>query len=381
MPSPIVVPGLDVLASGQDSLIPFLKSKNCALLSNPTGVTREGKSALETLRALEIPVIRLFSPEHGPRADKEGDIADSQLENLPNFSLYGATRRPTPQMLDGLEVIICDLQDVGARFYTYAATIFHVLEEALPRNIEVVILDRPNPLGGAIEGPIVEPELRSFIGYAPFPITHGLTMGEMARFFVRWKNLDETRLKIGEIRGWKRAMNWIETGLEWRQPSPNLPNFNSAAWYPGLSLLEFSGVSVGRGTDAPFQILAAPWLDSQKFLENWLQMPETDDFQTEFLEVVPTRATFEGEKCRAVRFSNSEGAPKNPVAFGLQVMATLRQTHPDFSRELWNKSAQLVGSRAVLDAIWDGKIETALEIARRDAQKFRIERESVLIYD
>lgn len=379
MPSPIVVPGLDVLASGQDSLIELLKSKICALLSNSTGVTREGESALETLRSLQIPVVRLFSPEHGPRADLEGEVPNSQVENLPVFSLYGATRRPTPEMLDGLDAIICDLQDVGARFYTYAATIFHVLEEALPRGIEVVILDRPNPLGGeSIEGPLIEPSLHSFIGYAPFPVTHGLTMGEMARFFVRWKELDESRLKIVEMCGWKRAMTWIETGLEWRQPSPNLPNFNAAAWYPGLSLLEFSGVSVGRGTDAPFRTLAAPWLKTEKFIENWR---EIDGIQCEATQLTPTRATFEGELCQAVRFSSSDGAPQNPVAFGLQVMATLRQSRPNFSRELWDKSAQLVGSRAILNAIWNGELEKSLEIARNDARKFRSDRESVLIYD
>ena len=372
-------PALDVLARNPEIGAPF-RAKNCALLFNPTAVTREGRDALEIFRAQNFQISRLFSPEHGPRADLEGDVENSQLENLPIFSLYGATRRPTPQMLDGLDAIFCDLQDVGARFYTYGATIIHVLEEALPREIEVVILDRPNPLGGlAIEGPLVTPESRSFIGYAPFPVIHGLTMGEMARFFARWKGLDERFLRVIEVENWRRAQKWNETELNWVQPSPNLPDFRTAQWYPGLSLLEFSGLSVGRGTDAPFQILAAPWLESEKFCEAFSQF-SGEKIEMETSQIVPTRATFEGENCRAIRFQTEKGAPDFPVRFGLNVMAALRASHPDFSRVLWDKSAQLVGSRAVTDAIWDGELEMALEMARLDAEKFALERAEFLIY-
>ena len=193
-----VTPGLDALRShAHPDLADRLRQKKCALLFNPTGAALDGTSAFDVCRELEISLVALFSPEHGPRGDREGNVESSTLDNLPVHSLYGATRRPTPEMLAGIEVIVCDLQDVGARFYTYPSTVFHVLEEAIARGIEVVVLDRPNPLGGlTVEGPVVEADLRSFIGYAPLPVTHGLTMGELARFFAAWKELDAALLTV-----------------------------------------------------------------------------------------------------------------------------------------------------------------------------------------
>ena len=350
MTSP-VTPGLDALrAHAHPDLERQLRQKKSALLFNPTGAARDGTSAFEVCRELAIPLVALFSPEHGPRGDREGSVESSTMDDLPVHSLYGATRRPTPEMLAGIEVIVCDLQDVGARFYTYPSTVFHVLEEALPRGIEVVVLDRPNPLGGLdVEGPIVEPDLRSFIGLAPLPVTHGLTMGELARFFARWKELDESLLAVVPVQGWTRSQKWPHTGLTWRQPSPNLPDFESASWYPGLALLEFSGVSVGRGTDAPFQILAAPWLDFGRMEAALARYLEGTQIGFHLVEVVPTRATFEGEKCNGIFFG---GVPVAPVEFGMRVMAALRRAHPDFSPELWRKAGQLLGSKRVLDLLW-----------------------------
>jgi uncharacterized protein YbbC (DUF1343 family) len=376
-----VSPGLDSLAL-EPQLLAELRSLRCGLLSNPTGAAINGTSALQVCRELGLNVCALFSPEHGPRADREGTIESGHEGELPVHSLYGAARRPTPEMLAGLDAVLCDLQDVGARFYTYSSTLFHLLEEALPRGIHVVVLDRPNPLGGLqIEGPLIEEGLRSFIGYAPLPVTHGMTMGELARFFVRWRGLDESLLRVAKVRGWTRGQKWPQTGLMWRQPSPNLPDFKSAGWYPGLALLEFSGLSVGRGTPAPFQILAAPWLDVKRIV-NALEeaLSETNiTFQT--LEVVPTRATFEGEKCVGVRFDCAEGIPLQPVEFGMRVMAALRRAHPDFSRESWNKAEQLLGSKRVLELLWNGQLDGALEIARSDARDFERARREFLIYD
>jgi len=382
MPTP-VTPGLDCLALGLEAPLQYeMSSLHCGLLSNPTGTARDGRSALAVCREAGFDIRALFSPEHGPRADREGSVESGQIGDLPVHSLYGATRRPTPAMLDGLDAVLCDLQDVGARFYTYSSTLFHLLEEAIPRGILVVVLDRPNPLGGLnIEGPIIEENLRSFIGLAPLPVTHGMTMGELARFFVKGKNLDESLLRVVEVRGWKRNQTWPDTYLTWRQPSPNLPDFQSAAWYPGLALLEFSGVSVGRGTDAPFQILAAPWLDAprmQRELEAVLQ-GEGISFQT--LEVTPTRATFEGQTCAAIRFDCAGGLPARPVEFGMRVMAALRRAHPDFARDSWDKAGPLLGSKRVLGLLWEGDLEAALGIARADTRSFEVERRGVLGYE
>ncbi|RYX83444.1 DUF1343 domain-containing protein [bacterium] len=378
-----VTPGLDALRAGEASeLERELRGRKCALLFNPTGAAIDGTSALDVCRERGIELAALFSPEHGPRADQEGDIESSTVGQLPIHSLYGATRRPTAVMLDGLETIVCDLQDVGARFYTYSSTIFHILEEAAPRGIRVVVLDRPNPLGGqVVEGPIIDEELRSFIGYAPLPVTHGLTMGEVARFFVRWRGWDESLLSVVPVQNWKREQLWPQTGLQWRQPSPNLPDFRSTAWYPGLALLEFSGVSVGRGTEAPFQILAAPWLDFEAMREALEATLKGTSFSFQRVDVTPTRATFEGEACVGVRFDCSEGEPTHPVEFGLRVMAALRRAHPDFSPELWQKAGQLLGSKRILDSLWNGELNEALEITRADGERFKREREGVLLYD
>lgn len=377
-----LLPGLDSLARGNEpQLLAELRSLRCGLLSNPTGASVEGTPALQVCRELGLNVRALFSPEHGRLADREGDIESGRDGELPVYSLYGATRRPTPEMLAGLDAVICDLQDVGARFYTYSSTLFHLMEEALPRGIRVVVLDRPNPLGGTnVEGPLVEADLRSFIGYAPLPVLHGMTMGELCRFFAAWRGLDESLLRVAKLRGWTREHLWSQTGLTWRQPSPNLPDFQSAAWYPGLALLEFSGLSVGRGTRAPFQILAAPWLDAAKMARALEQTLSDTGITCEPLEVTPTRATFEGQNCIGFRFDCAEEVPVRPVEFGMRVMTALRQAHPDFSREAWGKAGQLLGSKRVLGLLWDGEWDAALESARLDARSFERERREFLLY-
>ena len=367
-------PGLDALPDNT-SLLARLQNQRLGLLTNPTGQTRDGVAAFDVLRNLNGNVVALFSPEHGPRADREGEIASGHsAQGLPIHSLYGATRRPSPAMLDNLDAIVVDLQDVGARFYTYAATMFGLLEACAPRGIAIVILDRPNPLGGNnCEGPIIETDLQSFVGPAPLPITHGMTMAELARWFVSYANLN-VELLVSPIENWTRQMRWPQTELPWRRPSPNLPDFNSAAWYAGLCLLEFCDFCVGRGTDAPFQILAAPDFPAAEFVARW----RNSEVQVSEVEVVPGRAKFADEPCRGVRFSGE--APLNPVAFGLEVMATLRVTHPTWLRGDFDKAAQLVGSRAVMNALWNGDLLAAQQIARDDGSKWKDERAPFLLY-
>ena len=367
------LPGLDALDANA-ALLARLKNQRLGLLTNSTGVTRDGTSALDVLRALGLNVVALFSPEHGPRADREGEIASGRSdEGLPIHSLYGATRRPSPAMLDGLGAILVDLQDVGARFYTYAATMFHLMEACMGRGIAIVILDRPNPLGGACEGPIIEPELQSFVGLAPLPVTHGMTLAELARWFAHTANL-EGELLVSPVENWTRSMRWPQTELTWRRPSPNLPDFTSAAWYPGLCLLEFCDFCVGRGTDAPFQILAAPDFPAAEFVARW----ENNAIAAAVVEVTPAHAKFANEKCRGVRFTGEP--PENPVAFGLKVMATVRATHPAWLRADFDKTTPLVGSRAVTNAVWNGDLKAALTLVENDAKTWKTTRAPFLIY-
>lgn len=377
-----VLPGLDALRAGlEPEVLAALRDRRLGLLTNPTGAAIDGTPALDVLRELDLHVVALFSPEHGPKADREGDIESGRTEDgLPVHSLYGATRRPTAEMLSGIGVLVCDLQDVGARFYTYASTIALCLEEAAKCGVTVLILDRPNPIGGeVIDGPLVEPECRSFISYLDEPVRHGMTMGELARLFVADAKLD-VDLMVARAHGWRRDMLWPETGLPWRRPSPNLPDYESAAWYPGLCLLEFSGVSVGRGTEAPFQILAAPWLDPEKLMAALPARPEIADIRAEAVEVTPTHAVFEGEKCRGVRFRTASGVPQRPVVFGLAVMQALKATHAELTDELWGKANILVGSYAVLDALAAGEIDDVLGKLELSNAAFRARREPYLLY-
>ena len=357
----------------------FLRGeKRMGLLYNANSLTQDGRDALAVLRALGADVRALFSPEHGPNADREGEIESGALGALPVYSLYGKTRRPTPEMLDGLDAICVDLQDVGARFYTYSSTLFHVLEECAKSGVAVVVFDRPNPLGDAVEGPIIESDCFSFIGYAPLPITHGMTMGELARFFVAWRGLD-VELHVVPIENHDRKTLWPQTELVWRRPSPNLPDFRAAIWYPGLCLLEFCDFAVGRGTDAPFQILAAPTLDTKRFLAHWENFAGV---QARAEIARPAHAKFEGKLCHAIRFGreNSELAPENVVEFGFAVMATLARSQENLERESWDKSAQLIGSKDVVEALWNGDLESVLARSRADAAQFREIRAPFLLY-
>ena len=226
----------------------FLRNKNLGLVTNHTGRTQSGASTREVLRQRGIEIVATFSPEHGPRGTQEGDLSSTCADDgTPIFSLYGETRRPTPQMLRNLDALIFDIQDVGARFYTYASTLCYCLEECAAHNISLLVLDRPNPLGGEeIGGPMLDASTRSFVGHIETPILHGLTLGEIALLHCSRENLN-VELRIAPIFDWKRALRWNQTGLNWIAPSPNLPDFRSADWYPATCLLEFSGVSVGRG--------------------------------------------------------------------------------------------------------------------------------------
>ncbi len=378
-----VLPGLDALrANRAPDASQLLRGRRLGLLTNHTGCALDGTPALAVLRELGLDVRALFAPEHGFGGTREGAIESSRTaDDLPIFSLYGTTRRPTPQMLDGVEILICDLQDVGARFYTYASTLAHCLDECARLGIAVLVLDRPNPLGGeVVEGPMMEEKNRSFIGTLKVPVRHGLTMGELARFYVSQAEL-KVELSIARVENWRREMMWPQTGLPWRRPSPNLPDFRAAAWYPGLCLLEFSNLSVGRGTSAPFQILAAPWLEPEKLLAALPAWPEIAEIEAEILEITPGHAVFAGEKCRAVRFFSANGEPQRPVALGMAVLAALARSH----RQIWSAQDQqaalpLIGSGEVLNLLLDGEADAARELAARESSAFREACELARIY-
>lgn len=267
--SSAVRPGLDVLLSDSVHLVRGLR---VGLITNHTGVDARGVHGIDRLRDAEgVDLVALFSPEHGIRGDAEGGIGiENQVDEktgLPIHSLYGETRKPTPEMMEGLEALIFDIQDIGARYYTYVSTMALGMEAAGEAGIPFFVLDRPNPIGGeAVQGTVLDPGFATFVGLFPIPMRHGMTPGELAGLFAGefGVSVDLTVVPAG---GWTRGMLFDETGLPWVPPSPNMPSLESALHYPGTCLFEGTNISVGRGTDIAFQILGAPWLDGGELAE------------------------------------------------------------------------------------------------------------------
>jgi beta-N-acetylhexosaminidase len=379
-------PGADVLCSGHDdTTLQWLRGQRVGLVTNHTGRLIDTTPLLQALRVLEVPVVALFSPEHGPQGTEEGNIESGRTsEGLPIHSLYGATRCPTDAMLQDIEALVFDIQDVGARFYTYSTTLAFCMEECAARNIPVLVLDRPNPLGGVkVEGPLLEDDCRSFIGHVRLPVVHGLTLGEIAQWHRVQTALD-VDLRVVTAHGWKRDMTWPATELEWTAPSPNLPDYASAAWYPATCLLEFSGVSVGRGTPAPFRIVGAPWMDAQRVLDAALSWPADlrESVLLEAIDFTPTRAIFEADPCHGVQLHCANIEQVSLTTLGLAMLDTIHRTHPQHvNEEKLNAASPLIGSRRVLDAVRNGNMQEALAVSQTGAQQFCEERAAYLLYD
>ncbi len=265
---PPVLTGIDVLRADGFAA---LRGKRVGLVTNHTGIARDGATTIDLLYgAKDVKLVALFSPEHGIRGTLDDKVASSTDEKtgLPIHSLYGETRRPTAAMLAGLDVLVVDLQDIGARFYTYTTTMAYVIEEAAKRKLPVVVLDRPNPINGfQIEGPALDKAQLGFTGYfAPMPIRHGMTIGELARLF-NGENKIGADLTVIAAKNWQRDAWFDETALPWVNPSPNMRNLIQATLYPGIGAIETTNLSVGRGTDTPFEQIGAPWIDGPALAE------------------------------------------------------------------------------------------------------------------
>ena len=255
-----------------------LAHRRVGLLTNPTGVTKDLQTNYLRLCAAGVNLVALFSPEHGLAASAgECERVASGRERRTGLllhSLYGAARRLTPELLADVDVLLYDLQDVGARFYTYTTTLALALEACAERGKTIMVLDRPNPVTGArIEGPMLDPALQSFVGHGPLPLRYGLTPGELAQFYNRTLR-SGADLQVIAMRGWQRGLWFDQTGLQWVPPSPNMPRASTAIAYPGMCLLEGTNLSLGRGTALPFELAGAPWVDGEALAEalNGLQL-------------------------------------------------------------------------------------------------------------
>jgi uncharacterized protein YbbC (DUF1343 family) len=348
-----VLAGIDVLRA--EAFAP-LAGRRVGLLTNLAATSRDGQRTVDLFRtATNIRLVALFTPEHGLTVTEDAAVSSSRdaASGLPVYSLYGDTPRPTPAMLNGLDVIVVDLPDVGVRFYTYMTTVAYVMEEAAKSRVAVMVLDRPNPINGeSIEGPALDPALASFVGYLPgMPVRHGLTLGELARLFNAERNL-AADLTVVAARGWDRGMWLDETGLPWSNPSPNIRNLNAAALYPGLGAIEWTRLSVGRGTAKPFEQVGAPWVDGRRLaLElNDRRIPGVQFAATSF---TPDASVYAGEQCAGVAITITDRSVLRPVRLGIEIAAAVWHQHP--AEMEFGKTAQLIGSNDVIARLKNGE--------------------------
>jgi uncharacterized protein YbbC (DUF1343 family) len=375
---PAVQPGIDVL---QGEGFARLRGLRVALLTNLAAQTRTGQLTVDAVRgAGGVQLAALFAPEHGLEATADSDIASGRdaRTGLQVHSLYGATQRPTAAMLDGIDLILIDLPDVGARFYTYMTTMAYVMEEAARHRVAVMVLDRPNPItGGAVEGPMLDGDLRSFVGYFPMPVRHGLTLGELARLFNGEARLGAS-LTVVPVTGWRRSMWHDDTGLPWSNPSPNIRNLRAAALYPGLGAIEWSNISVGRGTDTPFELIGAPWMDGPRIalILNSRRVPGVTFAPASF---TPSSSVYANQRCSGVSLSITDRNALRPVRVGIEVAAALRRQHP--AQFNFGKTAQLLGSRDTIARLQNGEDPAVIAaLWTADEARWREQRASYLLY-
>ncbi|MBX3086477.1 MAG: DUF1343 domain-containing protein [Anaerolineae bacterium] len=304
-----------------------LRGKRVGLLTNPSAVDRLLNSTLDILRSAdEVQLVALFSPEHGiAAAVADGEPVASGRDprtGLTLHSLYGETTRPTPDMLRGLDVIVCDIQDIGVRYYTFTWTITHVLEAAGEAGIEVMILDRPNPLGGKVAGAPLEPALTSLVGRVPVPTQPGMTLGELARLFNATWNPTPAALSVIACEGYRRGMMWAEIGLPFVPPSPNMPHLVTAQHYPGACLVEGTTLSEGRGTALPFEIFGAPGLNGHALAEA-LNKQDWDGVRFRPHYFQPAANKHAGVMCGGVQAHITDAAAYRPLRVWLGVLAAI----------------------------------------------------------
>ena len=372
--------GLDVLIA--ENFQP-LAGKRIGLATNQTGISRDGRRNIDIFaHAPNVKLTSIFSFEHGISGTREDNQIESSVDEatgIPIYSLYnGDVRKPTADMLKNVDVLVYDKQDNGARFYTSVTSMAYLMESAAEHHLPYYVLDRPNGINGIdIGGPLLEPRYVSFVTYMPgFPVRHGMTMGEMARYFNGEKKLNAD-LHVIQMRGWKRAMWFDETGLEWVNPSPNIRNFTEALLYPGTCLLEGRSVSVGRGTDTPFEIIGAPWYRAREvaaYLNN-LKMPGVRFVPRRFR---PLANPYKGEECQGLDIQIVNRLVFDPVLMGFELLAATIKFHPG----KFEPTMRLLGSdeiRARLEAGDSGR--QILERARAPLEQFRHIRARYLLYE
>lgn len=322
--------GLDVLAAES---FRSLRGKRIGLMTNPSAVNSRLESAYDILRQAEgVQLVAFFGAEHGVKASvADGESIHSSIDNLtglPVYSLYGDYFRPSPEMLEGIDLMLCDIQDIGARYYTFLWTITHILEACGEHGIPVLLLDRPNPLGGKVRGRGLDAGFASLVGRYNIPIQHGLTLGEMLAYLNDTHNPSPAQFEIILMQGWQRQQFWHETGLPFVPPSPNMPHAITAYHYTGACLIEGTNLSEGRGTALPFEIVGAPWLDGA-LLANELNALDFAGVRFRPHSFRPTASKHQGHVCEGVQAHITDLSSYEPLTSWLGVIHTIRHLYPE----------------------------------------------------
>jgi uncharacterized protein YbbC (DUF1343 family)/CubicO group peptidase (beta-lactamase class C family) len=367
--------GIDVLR--RDGFA-ALRGHKVGLVTNHTGRAADGSSTIDLIhQASGVSLVALFSPEHGIRGEHDEAVANARdkTTGLPIYSLYGNIKRPSAAQLRGIDTLVFDIQDIGARFYTYISTLGYLLETAAKHRLRVVVLDRPNPIGSRVAGPLLDGARRSFIGYHTLPVQHGMTVGELARMFNAERKLG-AELTVVELEGWTRTAHFDAAKLPWVNPSPNIRSLQAALLYPGIALLEATNVSVGRGTETPFQRVGAPWLDAAALAR---ALSGVAGLKVEAIRFTPTSSRHAGKLCHGVSLEIVNADAIAAVRLGVTIAHHLRQRH----RADWHAAQLLLllGNRASFDALIGGaSVDSIAERWQGPLAAFERRRRGYLLY-
>ena len=396
IPSTPIATGAEVLvATGFTALA----GRRVGLITNQTGLVGGEHLADLLASAPNVTLAAILAPEHGFRGEieagaKVGDTVDARTD-VPVFSLYGATRKPAPAMLRGVDVLVFDIQDIGTRFYTYISTMGLAMQAAAAAGIPFVVLDRPNPLGGEyVSGFVLEPALASFVGQYPIPIVHGMTVGELARAIKgeRWLGgLDSLDLRVVEMQGWRRSLRWPELQRPWVPTSPNIPSFEAALVYPGMGLVGETQVNEGRGTPTPFSLFGAPWLDAQRLVDrlNASGLPGVRfapaDYTPRSLPGVAAHPRFAGRRLAGVGIAATDAARIEPVETGIHILAALfaEARAKGIAEPIANPAMfqALAGTKRLHAMLANGRSSAEIAAAwQAEVARFRAQRAGYLLY-
>jgi uncharacterized protein YbbC (DUF1343 family) len=372
----------------------LLEDKSIGVVTNHTALLPNKVHLVDSLISLGINVTKLFSPEHGIRGNiSAGQFVSSSFDEktgLPVYSLYGDTKKPSDEMLTDIDLIIYDIQDIGVRFYTYISTLYYVLESASENGIPVIVLDRPNPLNGIdVSGPVLDNKFKSFVGIAPIPVVYGMTVGELANYFVEnlESGIEKQDVRIIKIKGWKRSYDWQELNRKWIPPSPNIPDFETALVYPGTCFIEGTNIAEGRGTEAPFLTIGAPFINSNDLMNN-LNNGNISGVKFQPANFTPVdvkgkaeHPKFNGEMCSGIRIIITDINEFKPVEFGVHLIHSLHQLYPKQFKFNEQHFDRIAGTDKLRKELLSGKEPSdIIEGWQPNIEQFNSKRKKYLLY-